>query len=438
MPTVKLTARTVEAARPPASGRLELFDEDLPGFCIRVTSNARRTASVFYRFGSRLRRATLGTLPPLTLADARQLAREALRAAALGQDPASAKREAREAHTVASLVKDYIEAGQSRRSAATNGDYRRTLKAVVLESPLGQQTAAQVARGELRSFLEGIACKTPIRANRVLALVRAAFRWGLREELIERDPTAGLQRLRPERPRERVLADDELKKLWETLDAVAAGTSDLVLANGKLAPGLVVAGAIKLLLLLGTRRGETLNMRWTDLDMHAQTWTVPGMFRKGGRTHVVPLPPQALRILADLRPVTGETPWVFVGKRGASLANNPARWTEVVRTASGLAFTLHDLRRTCATGCARVGASESTVSRILGHKAIAGTIAVSGIYDRFDRLPEIRSALVAWATYVEALVAGEERRGEVVAFGRDSTQPRRASARRRPVAGPVA
>jgi hypothetical protein len=61
---------------------------------------------------------------------------------------------------VAVLVKDYIEAGSGRRSAATNGDYHRTLKAVVLGSPLGQQAAAQVARGELRAFLEGIARKT--------------------------------------------------------------------------------------------------------------------------------------------------------------------------------------------------------------------------------------------------------------------------------------
>jgi integrase len=398
MPTVKLTARTVEAARPPRSGRLELFDVDLPGFCIRITTSDRRTACVFYRVGSRLRRATLGTLPPLSLADARQLAREALRDAALGHDPASAKREAREALTVAVLVRDYIESGSGRRSAATNGDYRRTLKAVVEGSPVGQQAARQVTRGELRAFLEGIARRTPIRANRVLALVRAAFRWGLREELIERDPTAGLQRPRPERPRERVLSDDESKKLWQTLDQIAAGTSDPVLSNGKKAPRLVLAAAVKLLLLLGTRRSETLNMRWADIDERAHTWTVPGMFRKGGRTHVVPLPPLALHILADLRPISGDTPWVFVGKRGASLANNPARWTEVLRNASGVDFTLHDLRRTCATGCARLGASESTVSRILGHKAVAGTIAVSGIYDRFDRLPEIRSALAAWAS----------------------------------------
>lgn len=418
MPTVKLTARTVESIRPPSTGRLELFDEDLPGFCIRVTPNGRRSACVFYRVGPRLRRATLGTLPPLTLADARQLAREALRDAALGDDPAAGKREAREALTVAALVKDYIDSGEGRRSPATNGDYRRTLKAVVQGSPIGQQPAQQLARGELRAFLEGIARKTPIRANRVLALVRAAFRWGVREELIERDPTAGLQRLRPERPRERILADEEVKTLWLTLDSIIAGESDPVLEDGKKVPRLVVASAVKLLLLLGTRRSETLNMRWADVDERAQTWTVPGMFRKGGRTHVVPLPPLALGILKDLRPVTGKAPWVFVGKRGASLANNPARWTEFIRKAAGFDFTLHDLRRTCATGCARLGASESTVSRILGHKAIAGTIAVSGIYDRFDRLPEIRAALTVWSDYVEALVSGEEKKGEVVDFGR--------------------
>ncbi len=112
MPRLRLTARTVEAARPPATGRLELFDEGLPGFCIRITANDRRTACVFYRIGSRLRRATLGTLPPLTLADARELAREALRQAALGHDPASARREAREELTFVAEIRRIAERGE--------------------------------------------------------------------------------------------------------------------------------------------------------------------------------------------------------------------------------------------------------------------------------------------------------------------------------------
>jgi hypothetical protein len=67
--------------------------------------------------------------------------------------------------------------------------------------------------------------------------------------------------------------------------------------------------------------------------------------------------------------------------------------------------------------CAGDGSSQITTrSRILGHKAIAGTIAVSGIYDRFDRLPEIRTALAAWATYIARLVTGDKKHGEVMAF----------------------
>lgn len=161
MPTVKLTARSLKAAGRPKSGRLELFDRDVPGFCIRITPNGGRTACVFYRVGSRLRRATLGKLPPLKLADARKLAREALRDAALGEDPASTKREARQALTVASLVKEYIVAGEGRRSAATNADYRRTLMAVIDGSSVGPVAARQIARGELRAFLEAIARRTP-------------------------------------------------------------------------------------------------------------------------------------------------------------------------------------------------------------------------------------------------------------------------------------
>jgi len=78
------------------------------------------------------------------------------------------------------------------------------------------------------------------------------------------------------------------------------------------------------------------------------------------------------------------------------------------------------------------------VSRILGHKAIALTIAVSGIYDRFDRLPEIRSALAAWATYIAQLVTGDNNHGEVVAFETTSIDSRRGSGTQWAITRPVA
>jgi integrase len=213
------------------------------------------------------------------------------------------------------------------------------------------------------------------------------------------------------------------------MDALAARKKDPVLENGKKLLRLAVAGAVKLLLLLGTRRSETLNMRWADIDEHAETWTVPGMFRKGGRTHVVPVPKLALRILEDLKPASSSKEWVYVGKRGASLANNPFRCTEAVRDLSGLDFPprpaahlRHRLRPARSFGEHR--------QPHLGHKAVAGTIAVSGIYDRFDRLPEIRSALADWSTYVEKLMTGEKRGGEVVAFSRKGARAQKSHAAR--------
>ena len=78
------------------------------------------------------------------------------------------------------------------------------------------------------------------------------------------------------------------------------------------------------------------------------------------------------------------------------------------------------------------------MSRILGHKAVAGTIAVSGIYDRFDRLPEIRSALAAWATYVAHLMTGDDKHGEVVAFETASISSRRVGGTQGAITRPVA
>src|SRR5271169_3764965 len=165
MPTVKLTARTVEAVRPPASGRRELFDEDLPGFSIRITPNGRRTACILYRVGSRLRRATLGTP---AAAEPGGRARAGPRGAPIGSARRGSRlRQARGPGSADGRIPrgDYIDTGEGRRSDATNDDYRRTLKAVVMESPIGPQAARQVVRGELRAFLEAIARKAPIRAN---------------------------------------------------------------------------------------------------------------------------------------------------------------------------------------------------------------------------------------------------------------------------------
>ena len=109
MPTIRFLVRTIDAIKPPANGRVEYWDADTKGLGLRVAESGRKTWVVMYRHQGRLRRLTLGTYPILSLADVREMAKDELRTAAKGGDPAGAKKVAREAETFKQLADLYIE-----------------------------------------------------------------------------------------------------------------------------------------------------------------------------------------------------------------------------------------------------------------------------------------------------------------------------------------
>jgi len=398
---VRLTARNVGSFKAPAQGAppIDYFDEAegaVPWFCLRVSSEGRRTFTVGYRFGRRRRRLRLGQFPTISLAEARQRARMLLADVTRGQDPAAERDELKKADEFQGLVLRYIDAKAPNLSPKTLTEYRRMVSAYLKGTPLGRTACRALRRSDVKACLEDIARNAPVMSNRLFQLIRATLRFAVREELLDSNPCAGLQRPRRETERERVLADEEIKVLWKALAEESPP----------------VAAAVKMLLLLGQRSTETLEMRWSDLDLEAGVpiWTIAGRFRKGHRLHVVPLSPFASRILAELRPVTRDSPRVF---DGVTSANAERDWWGAIRKramASGIGerFTRHDLRSTCATGCSRLGAAESTVSRILGHVIIAGTVPVTERHDRFAHLPERAAALKAWGAHVEALVASKD------------------------------
>jgi integrase len=398
VPRVRLTARNIASFKAPPQGAppIDYFDEGggaVPWFCLRVSSQGRRTFTIGYRVGRRRRRVKLGQFPMLSLAEARQRARKLLAEVTRGGDPGAARDQLRKADEFRGLVARYVDAKAPHLSARTLTEYRRMVAAYIEGTPLGRTPSRAIRRADVKGWLEDIARKAPVMANRVFQLLRATLRFAVREELLDSNPCAGLQRPRKEKGRERVLSDDELKVLWRALDGQPPQ----------------VAAAVKVLVLLGQRSTETLEMRWSDLDLDAEipVWTIPGQFRKGNRVHVVPLPPLASSILTRLRVVTGGSPRVFDGVTSANAERD--WWGEVreqaMRQGIKERFTRHDLRSTCANGCVRLGAAESTVSRILGHAVIAGTGPVTARYDRFAHLPERAAALNAWATHVERVVA---------------------------------
>jgi integrase len=380
--------------------RFELMDGDVPGLGLRVLPSGRKFW--FLRYGPQggRRRITFGEYPSLSLAKARDKARELLAGVKVhSRDPMAERKAARAARrkaktaTFAGLAAFYVEEyAKPRKRLRARKEDERKLRVEVL--PVwGSRPAAEIRRTDVRELLERIAAERGgVCANRTRALLSKVFAFGIEKERVEANPVYAVKRVYVEEPRERVLTEEELRVLWPLFD--------------RLQP--TVAAAWRLVLLTAQRPGEVLSMRWRDLerDSHGWWWNLPAELTKTNRAHRVPLSPQALAVVEDLRPLTGATEWVLAsraeGKRLTWLSHSSARlraWSELPH------FTPHDLRRTAATWLGRSGVRPDTIDQLLNHAA--GRI--SRTYNRAGYDMEKRQASILLGSRVEAILAGEER-----------------------------
>jgi integrase len=208
--------------------------------------------------------------------------------------------------------------------------------------------------------------------------------------VIAASPCIGVTQPSKERPRERVLSDDELRRLWFASEAI----------------GGPVGACIKLLLLTGQRRGEIAGLRWDELD--GDTLALPAARMKGRAAHIVPLSTQAAAIIASMPKLVPGVPrrdgYVFgpspIGHFDRIKRELDARVGEMPP------WVTHDIRRSVASGMARLGVPVPTIEKILAHRS--GTFAgIVGTYQRHSFLPEMAAALQKWADHVERLVGGK-------------------------------
>ena len=112
----RLTARSVESAKALNGQRTDVFDTTVPGLALRVSPSGSKSWAVLFRSRGRLRRLTIGDAKTIGLAEAREEAREAIRAAAKGGDPATEKKRRRGAKTIDDLIPDFIERYAKKRN----------------------------------------------------------------------------------------------------------------------------------------------------------------------------------------------------------------------------------------------------------------------------------------------------------------------------------
>lgn len=355
----------------------------------------------------------LGDVADLGLAQARVKAREQRVLRDHGHDPREERRrqeaerrqrmheaERLEGETLAVAVAAYLEAKRAEWSPATIRERDRIAGTYLSSMPSCNRPVAEVRPFEVEADLKRLA---PVMGNRVRSLLLAASRWAVRKERLGRDVVSATEAPTKEKSRSRVLTDDELRELW-------LGRSEHTPKGAAPLPAPVHA-YVKLLLLCGTRRGETAGADWRDVDLDAKVWHVPAEDRKNSKALDVPLSSGAVTVLESLEPCADGR--VFP----AMITACPGRVMTTVRTALGIKkdsprdWKMHDLRRSFATGLQRLGVAPHVVTAALGQTPARalGVAEATGIYARHDFADEMRTALEAWARHVAALAAGTKR-----------------------------
>lgn len=396
---MNITAKSV-AGLDLAAGETDkiFFDTDLKGFGIRLRRGAdggvKHSWIVQYRHGRASRRLLIGNTPPVSAGEARKAAEKLLAKVALGEDPSAAKHERRtkDGRSFRTVVAEYLETKKSTVRPKTFRDVERYLTKSYFK-PLHSMPVDAVKRLDIALCLNRINrdCGGPT-AARARTTLSAFFGWTMTQGVLDANPVIGTAKPQDSKPRKRVLVTDdedyeELIKIWK-----ACGDYHF----GKI---------VKLLILTGARRTEVGGMLWSELNPEKGTWIIPENTRtKNGCELKLTLPPMAWDIINSV-PRRGD--YLFGVRAGfghwAAKAELDSRLKGVEK------WTLHDLRRTVATGMGNIGVQPHIIEQVLNH--VSGhKKGVAGTYNRSPYTAEVKAALALWADHVHALVEGGERK----------------------------
>ena len=233
-----------------------------------------------------------------------------------------------------------------------------------------------------RLFADG----TPIESNRVVALFNRVMNYGVEERHLQSNPGQRLRKLGEEKARSRYLKEVDLRRLWTGL------------ANAPIT--LSMARALRLMILLGQRRGEIIGARVAELALDAglPTWTIPGERTKNGHTHVVPLPRMASELFDEAVTEAGGSEFVFPSPKTGSAMRPDAVTTALDRTCEVLRIahvSPHDLRRGMGTTMAQMGITRDHRALVFNHLDARSDVT-SWNYDAHDYLREKLDALTRW------------------------------------------
>ena len=380
------------AALPHKATRYSVADPQLGGLFVRVPTEG---PSVFYvvartpggRAGKKIWHK-LGTADALTIAEAREQAREVIKRIRSGQSPVAqipAKPDDFE-----SVARNWIKRHVVAKNLRTRPAIEWCLAKYVYPQ-WGRRDFVGIKRSDMAALMDYVEDHHGKRqAQIVRSHVSSIATWFAGRHDTYSNPFrdvkyGGLVK------RSRNLDDDELQRVWKQADQAGS-----------------FGALIKILLLAGQRRGATLSMRWDDISDDGM-WTIPHDPRMKPHAGSLKLPAMALKIIRA-QPRLASNPHVFAASRGDGPMGgfSPAK-LKFDKACNVRGWTLHDLRRCARSLMSRCGVRPDIAERVLGH-VVGGTIGQT--YDRFGYDAEKAAALESLATLVDMIV--NDRRAKVV------------------------
>jgi integrase len=398
MPRIRLTKSAIDALPAPKSD-VVYWDAGCPGFGVKVTPKGRKVFIVLYRTagaGSKLRKYTIGPYGRVTLHQARVAAQKVFAAKLEGRDPAAEKREAKR-RVVADRVEDLLETFIAQRLSQNRsvGEISRLLHWEIGKAWAGR-SVHEISKRDVVDVVSAIEQRgAPVTANKALKSVKTFLRWCVGRAVLDQSPAEGVPLPAKEVARDRVLDDEELARV--------------ILAARQI--GGPYGGIIEFLALTGQRRDEVARSTWQELDLARRIWTIPKSRTKNAKGHVVHLSDQSVAVL---KRANQRGPLVFslLGAKPFQEFSRAKRRLDQISLVNG--WRLHDLRRTCVSGMARLGIAPHISDKILNHQS--GTISgVAAIYQRHEFFSERKEALERWGAHIADILAeaSDELRGEL-------------------------
>ncbi|MGV2495070.1 tyrosine-type recombinase/integrase [Pelagerythrobacter aerophilus] len=408
MATGNITITSVTALQPGAKDKL-LWDKKLRGFGLKITPAGSKIYLYQYRMGgrgSKVRRYTIGKHGSLTPDQARKEAKRLAMLVTQGVDPQSEKKERRRVvvDLAFSSYLDRFVADCLKLSWRASADEVEAMLRTYALPILGDKPLPDIRRSDISAILRPLRDK-PASASKLFAVLRRLFRWAISEGDLQSSPMDGMEAPPPPKSRDRTLSDDELVTVWRASETI----------------GYPFGPMVRLLTLWGARRSEVAGLPWVELSRDDRLWSLPAGRAKNGEAasyHISDMVFTELEALAKIVGKSGAWPrrGLVFSTTGDTPVSGYSRAKKRLDAAcekvnGGVAlphWTLHDLRRTLATGMQRLGVRFEVTEAILNHKS-GSRAGVAGIYQRHHWGPEKKAALDAWSRHITALLEGADK-----------------------------